>query len=160
MQFDYSPKTQEYMARVSAFMDRHVYPAVAAYKAHHEKDRWGVNPVLEDVKARAKAEGLWNLFLPPSEAHDEGMFRGAGLTNAEYAPLSEIMGRVGFASEVFNCSAPDTGNMEVLHRYGSPFQKERWLAARRNPLCLPDDGAAGGVLGCDEYRDINCPRGR
>lgn len=128
MHFDYSPKTSEYMARVSHFMDAHVYPAMPAYKAHHEKDRWGINPVLEGLKQRAKAEGLWNLFLPPNDAHDEGMFRGAGLTNAEYAPLSEIMGRVGFASEVFNCSAPDTGNMEVLHRYGSPFQKERWLA--------------------------------
>lgn len=127
MQFDYSPKTKEYIARVTQFMDAHVYPAVPAYKAHHEKNRWGVNPVLEELKERAKAEGLWNLFLPPNADHDEGMFRGAGLTNAEYAPLAEIMGRVSFGSEVFNCSAPDTGNMEVLHRYGSPFQKERWL---------------------------------
>lgn len=127
MQFEFSPKTKDYIARVSAFMDQHVYPAVPDYKAHHEKDRWGVNPVLERLKERAKAEGLWNLFLPPSENHDESSHRGAGLTNAEYAPLSEIMGRVSFASEVFNCSAPDTGNMEVLHRYGSPLQKERWL---------------------------------
>ncbi|MFN3609096.1 MAG: acyl-CoA dehydrogenase family protein [Hyphomonas sp.] len=127
MQFEFSPKTQEYIARVSAFMDQHIYPAVPDYKAHHAKDRWGVNPVLEGLKARAKAEGLWNLFLPPNANHDDGMFRGAGLTNAEYAPLSEIMGRVSFASEVFNCSAPDTGNMEVLHRYGSALQKERWL---------------------------------
>lgn len=127
MQFDFSPKTREYIARVTAFMDRYVYPAVPEYKAHHEKDRWGVNPVLEELKERAKAEGLWNLFLPPSPEHDEGLYRGAGLSNAEYAPLAEIMGRVSFGSEVFNCSAPDTGNMEVLHRYGSPFQKERWL---------------------------------
>ncbi|PKP80639.1 MAG: acyl-CoA dehydrogenase [Alphaproteobacteria bacterium HGW-Alphaproteobacteria-18] len=127
MQFEFSPKTKEYIARVSAFMDQHVYLAVADYKAHHVKDRWGVNPVLERLKERAKAEGLWNLFLPPNADHDEGMFRGAGLTNAEYAPLSEIMGRVSFGSEVFNCSAPDTGNMEVLHRYGSALQKERWL---------------------------------
>lgn len=127
MQFEYSQKTQDYMARVTQFMDAHVHPAVAEYKAHHAKDRWGVNPVLERLKERARAEGLWNLFLPPSSDHDDGPYRGAGLTNAEYAPLSEIMGRVGFASEVFNCSAPDTGNMEVLHRYGSPLQKEGWL---------------------------------
>jgi alkylation response protein AidB-like acyl-CoA dehydrogenase len=127
MQFEFSQKTQDYIARVTQFMDAHVYPAVADYKAHHEKDRWGVNPVLERLKEQARAEGLWNLFLPPNAEHDEGAYRGAGLTNAEYAPLSEIMGRVGFASEVFNCSAPDTGNMEVLHRYGSQLQKERWL---------------------------------
>ncbi len=127
MHFDYSPKTQEYIERVTAFMDAHVYPAVPAYEAQHEKDRWGVMPVLEELKAKAKAEGLWNLFLPPSPEHDTDDFQGAGLSNAEYAPLSEIMGRVGFGSEVFNCSAPDTGNMEVLHRYGSDAQKEEWL---------------------------------
>ena len=135
MQFEYSQKTQDYMARVTQFMDAHVHPAVAEYKAHHAKDRWRVNPVLERLKERARAEGLWNLFLPPSSDHDDGPYRGAGLTNAEYAPLSEIMGRVGFASEVFNCSAPDTGNMEVLHRYGSPLQKEGWLG----PLLASSD---------------------
>ena len=127
MIFDYSPRTKEYMERVSAFMDQYVYPAIPAFERAHEKDRWGVNPVLEELKAKAKAEGLWNLFLPPNEEHDTEEFQGAGLTNAEYAPLSEIMGRVSFGSEVFNCSAPDTGNMEVLHRYGSQEQKERWL---------------------------------
>lgn len=127
MHFEFSPKTKDMIGRVSRFMDEHVYPAVPAYKAHHERDRWGVNPVLEELKLKAKAAGLWNLFLPPNADHDEGEYRGAGLSNAEYAPLSEIMGRVGFASEVFNCSAPDTGNMEVLHRYGSPAQKARWL---------------------------------
>lgn len=127
MRFDYSEKTKEYISRVNSFMDRHVYPAVPAYKAYHEQDRWGVNPVLEELKQKAKAEGLWNLFLAPSAEHDDGIYRGAGLTNAEYAPLAEIMGKVSFASEVFNCSAPDTGNMEVLHRYGSRYQKELWL---------------------------------
>lgn len=127
MHFDFSPKTREYIERVSAFMDKHVYPAVPVYREQHEKDRWGVMPVLEELKAKAKAEGLWNLFLPPSPEHDTDEFRGAGLSNAEYAPLSEIMGRVSFGSEVFNCSAPDTGNMEVLHRYGSDAQKEQWL---------------------------------
>ncbi|HPE46913.1 MAG TPA: acyl-CoA dehydrogenase family protein [Hyphomonas sp.] len=132
MQFDFSPKTKDYIARVSDFMDKHVYPAVPAFEAAHEKDRWGINPVLEDLKAKAKAEGLWNLFLPPSPEHDVGDFHGAGLLNSEYAPLSEIMGRVGFGSEVFNCSAPDTGNMEVLHRYGSDYQKEKWLRPLMN----------------------------
>ena len=90
-------------------------------------DRWKVIPVLEELKAKAKAEGLWNLFLPPSPEHDEGEFHGAGLSNLDYALCSEQMGRVSWASEVFNCSAPDTGNMEVLHRYGSQEQKAKWL---------------------------------
>lgn len=127
MDFEYSPKTKEYLERVGAFMDTHVFPAVATYQAQHEADRWGVMQVLEDLKAEAKAEGLWNLFLPPNADHDTGDYHGAGLSNAEYAPLSELMGRVSFGSEVFNCSAPDTGNMEVLHRYGSDAQKEQWL---------------------------------
>ena len=127
MHFDFSDKTQEYIDRVQAFMDKHVYPAIPVYEEQHAKDRWGVMPILEELKAKAKAEGLWNLFLPPNAEHDTEEYRGAGLSNAEYAPLSEIMGRVSFGSEVFNCSAPDTGNMEVLHRYGSDAQKEEWL---------------------------------
>ena len=124
MQFEHSDKTKEMIARVSAFMDKHVYPHEKTYAAQMEgfgSDRWQVPPILEELKQKAKQEGLWNLFLPESE-------EGAGLTNLEYAPLAEIMGRVGFASEVFNCSAPDTGNMEVLARYGSAEQKEQWLA--------------------------------
>ncbi|MAN47125.1 MAG: acyl-CoA dehydrogenase [Alphaproteobacteria bacterium] len=127
MHFDFSDKTQEYIDRVTAFMDKNVYPAIPVYEEQHAKDRWGVMPILEDLKAKAKAEGLWNLFLPPNAEHDTEEYCGAGLSNAEYAPLSEIMGRVSFGSEVFNCSAPDTGNMEVLHRYGSDAQKEEWL---------------------------------
>jgi alkylation response protein AidB-like acyl-CoA dehydrogenase len=125
MNFDYSPRQKEWMARVGEFMDRHVCPAEETYAAQMEEatrngNRWIVVPVVEELKAKAKRQGLWNLFLPDSE-------RGAGLSNLEYAPLAEMMGRVGFASEVFNCSAPDTGNMEVLERYGSPAQQEKWL---------------------------------
>ncbi|MFT5775153.1 acyl-CoA dehydrogenase family protein [Hyphomonas sp.] len=132
MNFDYSPKTKEYLERVGAFMDTHVFPAVPVYQAQHEADRWGVMQVLEDLKDKAKAEGLWNLFLPPNADHDTDEYRGAGLSNADYAPLSEMMGRVSFGSEVFNCSAPDTGNMEVLHRYGSDAQKEQWMKPLMN----------------------------
>jgi len=125
MDFDYSPRQKEWMARVSAFMDAHVYAAEPVYTeqmnaARAKGDPWIVVPVVEDLKAKAKKQGLWNLFLNDSE-------HGAGLTNLEYAPLAEIMGHVGFASEVFNCSAPDTGNMEVLERYGSPYQQDKWL---------------------------------
>jgi acyl-CoA dehydrogenase len=125
MDFDYSPRQKEWMARVGAFMDAHVYPAEPVYTeqmnaARAKGDPWIVVPVVEDLKAKARKHGLWNLFLNESE-------HGAGLTNLEYAPLAEIMGRIGFASEVFNCSAPDTGNMEVLERYGSPYQQDKWL---------------------------------
>ena len=128
MHFEYSPKTKEYMERVDAFMQEHVFPNEETYERQHDEvGRWNVPPILEDLKQKAKAEGLWNLFLPPSPEHDTPEYQGAGLSNAEYAPLSELMGRVGWGSEVFNCSAPDTGNMEVLHRYGSDAQKEEWL---------------------------------
>jgi acyl-CoA dehydrogenase len=125
MNFDYSPRQKEWMTRVGEFMDRHVCPAEETYAVQMEEatrngNRWIVVPVVEELKAKARRQGLWNMFLPDSE-------RGAGLSNLEYAPLAEMMGRVGFASEVFNCSAPDTGNMEVLERYGSPAQQEKWL---------------------------------
>jgi acyl-CoA dehydrogenase len=125
MDFDYSPRQREWMKRVGDFMEAHIYPAEETYTAQMSEARekgnpWIVVPVVEDLKKRAKAQSLWNLFLNESE-------HGAGLTNLEYAPLSEMMGRVGFASEVFNCSAPDTGNMEVLERYGSPAQQDKWL---------------------------------
>ena len=130
MDFSMSERQRYWRDRVIAFMNAHVYPAMPTYDAQMEgfgSNRWQVVPVLEELKAKAKAEGLWNLFLPPSAEHDDDEFHGAGLTNLEYAMCSEQMGRVGFGSEVFNCSAPDTGNMEVLHRYGSPYQKETWL---------------------------------
>ena len=127
MHFDYSETTKQWMKRVSDFMDEHVFPNVELYHQQHEAgDRWSIPKIVEDKKALAKAEGLWNLFLPPSE-HDTDEYHGAGLSNLEYAPLAELMGRVEWGSEVFNCSAPDTGNMEVLHRYGSEAQKKNWL---------------------------------
>ncbi|MEL7130469.1 MAG: acyl-CoA dehydrogenase family protein, partial [Pseudomonadota bacterium] len=134
MNFDYSPKTQEWIDRVQAFMDAHVYPNVDTYDQQHNEaeDRWSIPPILEEIKVKAKAEGLWNMFLPPNADHDTLEYQGAGLTNAEYAPLAEIMGRVGWASEVFNCSAPDTGNMEVFHRYGTDAQKEKYLTRLLN----------------------------
>ena len=127
MDFDMSDRQREWLNRVQAFMTKHVRPAVPTY---HQQDaqgeRWKVIPVIEELKEKARAEGLWNMFMPPSE-HEDDEFRGAGLTNLEYAMLSEEMGRIGFASEVFNCSAPDTGNMEVLIRYGTKEQKREWL---------------------------------
>jgi acyl-CoA dehydrogenase len=122
MHFDHSTKVTDLQRRLSAFMDEHVYPNERTY--HHQiadGDRWQPTAIVEELKPKARAAGLWNLFLPESEY-------GAGLTNVEYAPLCEIMGRVpGFGPEVFNCSAPDTGNMEVLVRYGSEAQRKRWL---------------------------------
>src|SRR5438477_7543717 len=120
MDFDYTPKVKALEARLRAFMDEHVYPNEARYYAETADGGWQPSAVIEELKPKARTAGLWNLFLPAS-AH------GAGLTNVEYAPLCEIMGRVLFAPEIFNCSAPDTGNMEVLERYGTPAQKKRWL---------------------------------
>jgi acyl-CoA dehydrogenase len=120
MDFEYSSKVKELQARLVAFMDEHVYPNEKRYYSEIEANRWKPVDIIEELKPKARAEGLWNLFLP----HDE---RGAGLTNLEYAPLCEIMGRSTMASEVFNCSAPDTGNMEVLARYGTPEHQEKWL---------------------------------
>ena len=121
MDFDYSPKVMELQARLRAFMEAHVYPNEQRFDDEvGQGDRWQPTRLIEELKAKAKAMGLWNLFLPASE-------RGAGLTNTEYAPLCEIMGRVLWAPEVFNCSAPDTGNMEVLERYGTAEQKQQWL---------------------------------
>jgi acyl-CoA dehydrogenase len=121
MDFDYSPKVRELQQRLREFMDAHVYPNEQRFHGEvAQGDRWQPTKLVEELKAKAKAAGLWNLFLPKSE-------RGAGLTNTEYAPLCEIMGRVHWAPEVFNCNAPDTGNMETLERYGTPGQKKRWL---------------------------------
>ncbi|MCG8460823.1 MAG: acyl-CoA dehydrogenase family protein, partial [Holophagales bacterium] len=122
MIFEMSARARDYQERLNAFMGEHVFPVEdELYRQIDEgPDRWQVPALLEPLKEKARAEGLWNLFLPDSE-------RGAGLSNLEYAPLCEIMGQVLFAPEIFNCSAPDTGNMEVLTRYGSEEQKEEWL---------------------------------
>jgi len=125
MNFDYAPKVQALRARLLAFFDAHIYPNERAYAEEIAANRaagnaWIPTRLIEGLKEQARAEGLWNLFLPASE-------RGAGLTNLEYAPLCEIMGRVPWAPEVFNCSAPDTGNMETIERYGTDAQKAQWL---------------------------------
>ncbi|HEX4896673.1 MAG TPA: acyl-CoA dehydrogenase [Solimonas sp.] len=121
MSFEPNDKTKDLLARLNAFMDRHIYPNEHVFLQQvAEGDRWQPTAIIEELKEKAKAEGLWNLFLPASS-------HGAGLTNLEYAPLCEVMGRVLWAPEVFNCSAPDTGNMEVFERYGTAEHKEQWL---------------------------------
>lgn len=130
MDFSLSEAQRRWRDRVRAFLDGHVVPAQETYRAQMAAfgaERWQVPRIVEDLKAKAKAEGLWNLFLPPSAEHDTDAFRGAGLSNLDYALCAEEMGRISWSSEVFNCSAPDTGNMEVLHRYGDAAQKARWL---------------------------------
>ena len=123
---DFSPRVLELRSRIEVFMDAHIYPNEQRfYREAEELGPWAVYPVVEELKPLARKEGLWNLFLPASE-------HGAGLTNWEYAPLCEVMGRSHLAPEVFNCSAPDTGNMEVLARYGTTEQQERWLTPLLN----------------------------
>jgi len=120
MDFELSAKTKELQKRLQAFMDDHIYPNERRFDEDVERERWKPARIVEELKSKARDAGLWNLFLPEDE-------RGAGLTNLEYAPLCEIMGRSHMAPEVFNCSAPDTGNMEVLARYGTAEQKKKWL---------------------------------
>jgi acyl-CoA dehydrogenase len=118
--FEFSEKTKDLQRRLQDFMDENIYPNELRFRDEIARDRWRPTRLIEELKPRARRQGLWNLFLPDHES-------GAGLTNFEYAPLCEIMGRSALAPEVFNCSAPDTGNMEVLARYGTPEQKEKWL---------------------------------
>ena len=126
MNFEYSNKVKDLQDKLTNFMNEHVYKNEAVYKEEVEKGgRWCVPKIMEDMKSKAKAQGLWNLFLPESDL-------GAGLTNTEYAPLCEIMGRSPIGAEVFNCSAPDTGNMEVLVRYGTKEQQNQWLTPLLN----------------------------
>jgi len=141
MHFAHSEKVQELQKKLTAFMDQHIYPNEQLYFHQiREGDRWQPVPIIEELKPEARAAGLWNLFLPDQEW-------GAGLSNLEYAPLCEIMGRVAMAPEVFNCSAPDTGNMEVLARYGTAEQKRQWLepllAGRmRSCFCMTEPAVA------------------
>ena len=140
MDFERSAKTKELQQRLQNFMDAHVYPNERRFHEEIERERWKPTRIIEELKPKARQAGLWNLFLP----HDEN---GAGLTNLEYAPLCEIMGRSHMAPEVFNCSAPDTGNMEVLARYGTEAQKEKWLkpllaAEIRSCFCMTEPDVA------------------
>ena len=120
MHFELSEKTKDLQQRLTAFMEEHIYPNEQRFYDEIQRERWSPTQIIEELKPKARAAGLWNLFLPNDD-------HGAGLSNLEYAPLCEIMGRSAMAPEVFNCSAPDTGNMEVLARYGTPEQQERWL---------------------------------
>jgi len=144
MQFEHTDKVRALIARLEAFFDEHVYPnekAVAELVSKREgKARWEPIPTIEQLKPKARAAGLWNMFLPHSAS-------GAGLTNLEYSPLCEVMGRVGWSGEVFNCSAPDTGNMEILDRFASPANKARWLKPLlageiRSAFCMTEPGVA------------------
>ncbi|NIS59557.1 MAG: acyl-CoA dehydrogenase [Proteobacteria bacterium] len=141
MFFEFSEKAKELQVRLKAFMDENIYPNERTFREQLEEgDRWQPVPIIEELKQKARAEGLWNLFLPDSEY-------GAGLTNYEYTPLCEIMGRSPMAPEVFNCSAPDTGNMETLVRYGSEEQKEKWLKPLlageiRSAFCMTEPDVA------------------
>src|SRR5437868_9079416 len=120
MDFAFTKKVEDLQWRLRDFMDEHIYPNEQRFHDEIERSRWSPTALMEELKPKARAAGLWNLFLPDDQ-------HGAGLTNLEYAPLCEIMGRSMMAPEVFNCSAPDTGNMEILARYGTAEQKERWL---------------------------------
>lgn len=138
MDFDPTERQVYWRNRVRDFIEAHVRPRQGDYKAEQlSGERWKVLQVIEEEKARAKAQGIWNLFMPPRNGghhhvDDTFEFEGPGLTNLEYALCAEEMGRIGWASEVFNCSAPDTGNMEVFHRYGTRAQKEEWLEPLMN----------------------------
>ena len=137
-----SDRAQALYDQLVAFMDAHVYPAEAVYAEQHgnSDDRWTPPPIIKELKNKAKAEGLWNLFLPESE-------HGAGLSNYDYAHLCEVMGRSAIAPQIFNCAAPDTGNMEVLARYGTPEQQEQWLKPLlageiRSAFCMTEPDVA------------------
>ena len=132
MDFTLSERETYFRDRVKSFIDQQIRPRQAEHdEQHHEGERWKIIPVIEEVKEIAKAQGLWNFFMPPhsgqNHVDDSFVFEGTQLSNLEYALCAEEMGRIGWASECFNCSAPDTGNMEVLHRYGTLEHKERWL---------------------------------
>jgi len=135
--FEHSEETKHLIDRVQRFMDEHIYPNQETYRRQeHEGNRWKAVPIVDELKVKAKAAGLWNMFMPPhsgqTHVDDTFTFEGEQLTNLQYATVAEIMGKISWSSEVFNCSAPDTGNMEVLMRYGTLAQKERWLRPLMN----------------------------
>src|SRR3972149_285564 len=143
MDFEFSDKVKALQEKLTAFMERHVYPAETVYdeQVQASGDKHHHPQIMEELKTKARAQGLWNLFLPDKEY-------GAGLNNLEYAPLAEIMGRSLIASEVFNCSAPDTGNMEILAEFGTPAQKKKWLEPLlngeiRSAFSMTEPGTAG-----------------
>ncbi|HEX4507975.1 MAG TPA: acyl-CoA dehydrogenase family protein [Alphaproteobacteria bacterium] len=142
MDFEYSQRTKDYLARLTAFMDEHVYPNEHLYhqQIDEAESRWLVPPIMEQLKEKARAAELWNLFMPNTHY-------GVGLTNVEYAPLCEIMGRIQWAGEVFNCSAPDTGNMETIEKYGTEAHKKEWLEPLlageiRSAFCMTEPAVA------------------
>ncbi len=153
MIFQQSPKVRDLSAKLTAFLNESIYPAEKTYGEQLAAGgRWQIPPMMEELKSKARAAGLWNLFLPESEF-------GAGLTNLEYAPLCEIMGRSFIAPEVFNCSAPDTGNMEVLVRYGTPEQKEALVestAGGRNPFLFRHDRTGCRLVRRDQHPSDHC----
>ena len=161
MSFEYTERTKQLMAQLTAFMARHIWPNVKTYDEQCANlAEWPVPPIMEELKVKARAAGLWNLFMPPwhSGARRRDVpFRRPVLTNWS-TRRSRNHGPSRFASEVFNCSAPDTGNMEVLQRYGTRAQKDLWLAPLmrgESALGFPDDGTEVRLLGCEEHRDLD-----
>ena len=158
MDFEHSPRARAYMDRLTDFMEAYVYPDEHVF---HDQiaaaaNKWAMPPLMVELKDKAKAAGLWNLFLSDPAY-------GPGLSNLEYAPLAEIFGRVIWAPEIFNCNPPDAGNMELLLHYADDAQKARWLKPlldRPNPLGLCDDRAGGGLVRRDQYRDPDPARRR
>lgn len=152
MNFTFTAKVDELVRRVDSFMNTNVYPAEREYHDYIEKSetRWVIPPVMEDLKKKAKADGLWNLFLAEFEDY------GAGLSNLEYAPLAEIMGRSMIGPEVFNCSAPDTGNMEVLARYGTQAQRDEWLVPLLNGEIRSSFAMTEPAVASSDATNIQC----
>ncbi len=137
MDFDLTDRQTHWRDRVRDFIETNIRPNMQTYiDQDNEGERWKVIQIIEDMKVKAKSQGIWNLFMPPqgqlAHVDDTFEFEGPGLTNLEYALCAEEMGRIGWSSEVFNCSAPDTGNMEVFHRYGTRAQKDEWLTPLMN----------------------------
>ena len=157
MDFEFSDRTKALQEKLNKFMDEVIYPAETVYEEQMEKakDRWQLPPVMEEVKAEAKKRGLWNMFLPADR--ESGDTHGTmGLSNLEYAPLCEILGRSSIASEATNCSAPDTGNMEVFARYGSKEHKEKWLKPLLNGEIRSCFAMTEPAVASSDARNVEC----